>query len=275
MTPYLSLCMGLGGNVTRDLLDRFIASCANTIQFCEEFNLPAEIVVTLWNYPVHLNTQIPVSEMCPVRNIQTGNLHHRVPNPHGFQYFEWYPKNISLRRARGEFLLCTNPDDLWSVDLAKFLAKRELQHGHFYRVNRYDTREGKVFAVLHPTGPKRLGASEADIRKHELPRCCPWSPDMLHYNAAGDFTLMSRDDWFMIHGNPEREYNDSVDGQTLWLAHQKGLKQVVLPFALYHPDHPRTLNHAFVPGWDDNFPHAKENGEDWGFGSMQFPETTL
>jgi hypothetical protein len=279
MNPYISICMGIGGNLTDDLLARLKFSTNNNSALAKQFGLDAEIVITEWNLPLRSTGEVEIAmrgSKIPVRIIHTPReLHGKVPNPHGFKYFEWYPKNISLRRARGEFLLSTNPDDIWPRQLAEFFSRRELQSGHFYRVNRHDMRDGKVFAVLHPTGPKRLGATEAEIRKVDLPNCCPWSENMIHYSAAGDFTLMSREDWFMIHGNPEREYNDSVDGQTLWLAHTKGLKQVVLPYPLYHPDHPRTLNHAYVPGWDDNKPHAKMNGDNWGFADMEFEETVL
>ena len=104
---------------------------------------------------------------------------------------------------------------------------------------------------------------------------------MLHFNAAGDFTLMSKGDWHLIHGNPERDYNDTVDGQTIWLAHKAGLKQVILPYELFHPDHERTLNMSELMGrhvgplWDDNKPFAKENGDDWGYAGLEFEETKI
>lgn len=91
---------------------------------------------------------------------------------------------------------------------------------------------------------------------------------------------MSKEDWFFIHGNPELEYNQTVDGQTVWLAHMKGLKQVVLPYPIYHADHERTLNvgadnKTHAEHWHDNKPHTKENGEDWGYAGTEFFETCL
>jgi hypothetical protein len=282
MKPYLSIVMGIGGNTSNGVLERFAASTAVTVSLVEKFGLTTEIVVVIWNAKdLHIKLGDVMSLACPVRVIYTGDLHSKVPNPYGFKYFEWYPKNIGIRRSRGEFVLSTNPDDIFSVELISHIAERKLKHGYFYRVNRHDRRNGQTFRICYPTGGHSPDESEEQIRKPCSPLAAPWSEDMLHYSAAGDFTLMSKNDWFMIHGNPEREYNDSVDGQTLYLAHLKGMKQIVLPYPIYHPDHERTLNFSpnsqeIIAGkWNDNTPFTQENGEDWGFAGMEFEETTL
>jgi len=282
--PYVSIVMGIGGNLTDDLLSRLKTSTLQNSRLANKYGLEAEIVIVEWNLALKSFGAAELAvrgAQLPVRIIHTPReLHAQVPNPHGFRYFEWYPKNIGIRRARGQFVLSTNPDDLWQEGLAQYLAKRELRVGHFYRVDRHDFRDGNVFRICYPTGAKPPGLKPEEIRKN-APLACPWSENMLHYNAAGDFTLMSYDDWRFIHGNPEREYNDSVDGQTLWLAHTKGLKQIVLPYPILHPDHERTLNVAEASGrimaglWDDNKPFTRENSETWGFADLEFEETVL
>jgi hypothetical protein len=285
MTPYLSIVMGLGGNLSRDLLNRLTASTFNTCHAAQKSGLDAELVAVEWN--VSAEDQGKIAEAMrhttlPTRIIHAPeSLHAQAFNPHGFNYFEWPPKNIGIRRARGEFVLSTNPDDIFSEEMIEYLAKRELQHGHFYRANRHDTRDGEVFRICYPTGGKGPNDSEEEIRRPSSPLACEWHENMIHYSASGDFTLMAKDDWFAIHGNPEREYNNSIDGQTLRLCVLKGMRQVILPYPIYHPDHPRTLNFSqtanglFAPVWDDHFPHAKENGEGWGFAGMEFEETCL
>jgi hypothetical protein len=47
-------------------------------------------------------------------------------------------KNVGIRRARGDFILCTNVDVLLSDSLADFLGTRRLQPGCSYRVDRCD-----------------------------------------------------------------------------------------------------------------------------------------
>src|SRR6516165_4483839 len=47
-------------------------------------------------------------------------------------------KNVGLRRARGRYLLATNIDILFSDELCRFLARRELRPGLMYRIDRLD-----------------------------------------------------------------------------------------------------------------------------------------
>lgn len=286
MMPYLSICMGLGGNLSDDLLGRLYASVTTLNMLNTIYRMDLELVAVEWNISLRDTGKVEsalrsAKPNFPARIIHTPRqLHEQVPNPHGFRYFEWYPKNIGIRRAQGEFVLSTNPDDLWSANLAKFISGKELKRGHFYRVNRHDTRDGEVFMICYPTGGHSPNDSDEQIKLPSSPRACAWTPEILHFCAAGDFTLMAKDDWFLIHGNPEREYNDTVDGQTVWLAHQKALQQIILPYPIYHPEHQRTLNRdandqLAGPYWDDNNPFTQENGEDWGFVGMEFEETTL
>jgi hypothetical protein len=286
MSPYLSIVVPVGGVVTDDVIERLAASTTNKIELADKFGLSMELIIVEWNMPASCRT---LAELLTVRSAQNpiriihvpAELHAKAYNPHGLDFFTKYPKNIGIHRAHGEFVLSTGLDALYTEDLVAYLAKRELQHGYFYRVNRHDTRAGKVYVIHYETGSFSQDAEEPEIRSGRFPDAAPWSPGMIHYNASGDFTLMARDDWFMIHGNPEREYNRSVDGQTLWLAHLKGMKQIVLPYPIFHPDHSRSLNCAhiggpiFGPGWSDREPFTKENGEDWGHAEIEFPETVL
>jgi hypothetical protein len=63
----------------------------------------------------------------------------------------------------------------------------------------------------------------------------------LFTNGAGDFTLMSRDMYFRVHGVPEeREYHSMhFDGILCFMAHAAGAHEVELgaPHRIYHVDH--------------------------------------
>ena len=138
------------------------------------------------------------------------------------------------------------------------------------------------------------------IKKHlEIPR--------LHTNACGDFTLMSRDDWFALHGYPEWEiFSWHIDSVLLHQAYGNGLRIVELadPMRIYH------IEHGIGSGWtpegedklfdrlekaairyltDDDFlqiaktmrrgSKAKRptlfNGENWGFADEDLPEVAI
>jgi hypothetical protein len=50
--------------------------------------------------------------------------------------------NAGIRRARGEFILATNIDIVFSNQLIEFLASRRLEPGRMYRADRYDVEPG-------------------------------------------------------------------------------------------------------------------------------------
>lgn len=264
MNPYLSIVMGIGGVVSKDLIERLHNSANNTIALAERVNLDMELIIVEWNMgrtEIDYESVLPKTNI-PIRVIHTGDAHDRVPNPYGFRYFEWYPKNIGIRRANGEFVLSTNPDDIFSPELFEYFSQQELHRYNFYRVNRYDYRNDEVYAICRNDGVYWPGDA------------MPKPDNRIHYCASGDFTLMSKWDWCQMHGNPETSYNHTVDGQTLYLASRAGMRQTILPYPIYHPDHVRTLNHAFMPDWDDSRPRGIMN-ETWGMENEIFPETRV
>jgi hypothetical protein len=283
MSPYLSIVQGIGGVVTEDLIRRLHDSAFNTAALAKNTGADVELVVVEWNMPtvVDLTKDIAWTEsLTPIRIIHVPReLHASMDNPNRLRYHEMRPKNIGIRRAHGEFVLSCNPDDLFSEEMFSFFARKNLLHGHFYRANRHDTKDGKVYRVCHATGCYPPEATEEQIRTPQY-GAAAWSKDMLHFNGSGDFLLMSKDDWFAIHGNPERPWNHTVDGESVYLAHSKGLKQIVLKHPFYHPNHERTLNisetgKVIAPSWSDAKPHYTENGDSWGYAGMEFKESLL
>jgi hypothetical protein len=268
--------MGIGGNTSADLIDRLHRSANNTIALAEKTGVSMELVIVEWNMGnsiIDYEDILPRTKI-PIRVIHTYELHDTIPNPRGMNYFEWFPKNIGIRRAEGEFVLSTNPDDIFTEDTFRFFSKKLLRRGTFYRADRHDYRHGKVFLVCRCNGTFWPGLSIEQMNKRNDKGTVAYSQDTTHYCAAGDFTLMSKEDWFAIKGNPELDYNHTIDGQTLFLARQAGMDQIILPYPIYHPDHARTLNQGYFPGWDDNFPFGIEN-RDFGFPDMKFQETRI
>jgi hypothetical protein len=60
----------------------------------------------------------------------------------------------------------------------------------------------------------------------------------LHTNASGDFTLMSREDWFTTRGYAELQmYSMHIDGLHLYVSHYLGIRERFLPFPVFHIEH--------------------------------------
>jgi hypothetical protein len=77
--------------------------------------------------------------------------------------------------------------------------------------------------------------------KHEI--TCP---ERLHTNACGDFTLMTREDWFDLRGYAELEvFSFHLDSVLCFAAHHAGIREEVLqePMRIYH------IEHGVGSGW--------------------------
>jgi hypothetical protein len=122
----------------------------------------------------------------------------------------------------------------------------------------------------------------------------------LHTNACGDFTLMSRDDWFRLGGYAEFPiFSWHLDTLLLFAARQAGIEQEFLPSVVYHIEHlggwtPQgeeqlfgRLDHRGIPYLTnidvENYCHAwrllsdppQLNGQSWGLADEALPERLI
>ena len=65
-------------------------------------------------------------------------LHRRYAHAEALALYQMIAKNVGIRRARGQFVLATNIDILFSDELAAFFAARRLEDGRMYRIDRHD-----------------------------------------------------------------------------------------------------------------------------------------
>jgi hypothetical protein len=78
-------------------------------------------------------------DSCEVRIIEVPPaLHARFRHSEKLGLYQMIAKNAGIRRARGEYVLATNIDILFSEELMCFLAERRLERGKLYRIDRYD-----------------------------------------------------------------------------------------------------------------------------------------
>jgi hypothetical protein len=111
---------------------------------CDRHRVPAELVIVEWNPPADRPRMAdvitwPASEWCDVRIIAVPHeVHARHEHADRLPLFQMIAKNVGIRRARGEFVLATNIDILFSDELMAWIARRRLRHGRMYRVDRWD-----------------------------------------------------------------------------------------------------------------------------------------
>jgi hypothetical protein len=279
VTPYVSI-VAVGQNA--DYGGNFIRRMQNFLDVLFELGArrgaDLELVVVEWNPPagkpslasaLHWPETLPF----PVRFVEVPPEEHaRLPNSEMMPIFEFIAKNVGIRRARGEFVLATNPDSLYTPEVIDVFARRELAPDSFYRVTRFDVRapvpDGSVkerleFCRRHIWRVNEVGRSvtfdrppgwwasrprqlERTLLARKEARASDDAPESwIHTNASGDFLLMHRDRWHELRGYPEFAAGGAhVDSYTCVMAAAAGLKQHILSgwCRIYHQEHARAIN---------------------------------
>lgn len=96
-------------------------------------------------------------------------------------FLEYPPKNVGIRKATGDFIVCTNSDVIFCPDLVNSMGMY-LEKDILYRAVRIDIKSDYLH-ISFPLHPKYM------IEKNQG-----------YMNAAGDFLLMHRDMWFDATG---------------------------------------------------------------------------
>ncbi len=263
-----------------DLLRRTSAFVNSVYVQAQKWNLPVELILVEWNPPKDhplLHEVLPKPPQGVPVNLRyivvPPEVHAKYKNAHSIPLYQMIAKNVGIRAAKGEFILCTNIDILFSDGSFEFFASKSLQHGKYYRANRCDIPK-EVMDL--PTLPEQLAYAEQNVIKrlgksqgHEtlsLPRFVYFSPRFatflnrmilklwkrthqgefphftVDFDACGDFTMMSRQDWEDIEGYPELDmYSIHIDSMGLWAANALGKTQEILSFKapvyhIYHED---------------------------------------
>lgn len=246
--PYLSIIVysrndDHGGNYYR----RFCASINGILLQAERHHLRSELILVEWNPPPDtplLKDVFPwpkYSSFCSVRGIVvSASIHARYDFSDKIPIHMTAAFNAGIRRARGEFILSTTPDILFSDELIEFLASEELDKGAMYGIDRPDVKKEVTLLstleqqlsycqqniiVINPVGSCYFGSKEAPT---------------LDKHGCGDFTILSKERWHWLHGFPETDivslYADSI---LSYMAYLSGAREIILsePMRIYHIDH--------------------------------------
>lgn len=299
--PYVSIVIiGRNDNYGVNFLQRlntFIRSLdRQTIAYPDLF----ELIIVEWN-PLPNNP--PLQDVISIaKNYQTRIItvppavHNSILDADA-PVLEFWAKNTGIRRSRGDFVLVTNPDILFSHAMIDYIAKEQLDTNAIYRTDRFDYHgEGieKIeesnyikFALQNVFQMHGCPATIA-VKPSDSVEKLPRSPETnaLFTNASGDFILSARSNFFKSKGlcvenNVTKGHVDSFSLVRLaWVA--KLPKQVRLssPMCIFHMDHPRKTNSipwrpeiaveaTEWPTWfDSNWGLAQHNLSEWSSRSM-------
>jgi hypothetical protein len=269
-TPYITfVAASRNDNHGGDMTKRMVIFIKGLIHQCNKFKLPAELIMVEWNPPrdkpylIDVLPKAKEEDFLKIRYIivppeihQSMNFSERMP------LFQMIAKNVGIRRASAEFVLCTNIDLIFSDELFRELSKKNLKNGKFYRAVRCDIPNSindawEVDKMLdfsrnnivkyngkHYKYPiLEMVGSKAFLYKYSF--FAPLYPLFsyiksillgknaskmyrLDKEACGDFTMMSKQDWEKIEGYPELEiYSLHIDSMALIAADSLGIKQEI------------------------------------------------
>lgn len=278
--PYLSIVVASrNDNHGGDMIKRMRIFVRALIHQCNKYKLPCELIMVEWN-PIKgqplLNEILPAvntTDFLSIRYIIVPNeLHEALAFSKQIPLFQMIAKNVGIRRAKAEFVLCTNVDLIFSDELFEKLAKKDLQENHFYRANRCDVPNSleenwvveKQIEFCKNNITKRNGKNSSYVNFYDtrgilfkyrllIPLLKLLSKIKSLYatsitdrlveldmDACGDFTLMSKQNWIDIQGYPELEiYSIHIDSMGVIAASALEFKQVVLnpEECTYHMEH--------------------------------------
>ena len=290
-------------NYGGDFFHRFQVFLNAFIKLREKYNLNAEVIIVDWNH-VEGSNKISESLVLPegvlpdnIRIITVpSDIHLQIPNSDRMPMFEYIAKNVGIQRAKGRFVLATNPDILFSEEIFAFLSSNQLSPECYYRANRFDVLY-RIPLNLPVERQLRLCYEHA-FRVNSVEGTMPISgildkqvhldnsSSKVFTNASGDFFLMAREMWHKLRGYPELKTHSFIDGYICHMAFASGLKQVVLEGTIFHQEHDRG-EHSRRPltNYQDYENDCESmiksrvpkifNNENWGLKRYAFKESTL
>lgn len=254
--PYLSIVLAVRNDNYGGDFNHRLQNCINWFtHYANRYNLTSEFVLVNYNpvpnqQQLHELISFPASTCVSFRIITIPPAFHESISDETIRkklpMYEYLAKNMGIRRAKGEYILAANPDILIDPSIIRFIAKRKLQPGTYYRANRADYRlpsttvqpatdlarirqavfrvfmKGYRHTVNGLTLPQQFLiyfknklklAYNLELVKHEdlankytIPITYDNISLKVHANCSGDFMLMHRQSWYALKGYPENTY---------------------------------------------------------------------
>ncbi|AZN38504.1 hypothetical protein [Paenibacillus albus] len=262
MRPYLSIvATGRNDNHGGNLIHRMQLFVDGIMEQTQKHQLHTELLLVEWN-PVKDRPRLSSvlswpknHSFCTVRIVEVPNeLHRTYVHAENLPLYQMVGKNVGIRRARGEHVLVTNIDILFSEEVFDFIAKRGLNRGNIYRVCRYDVDnalsvdysqqeklqfcEDHIIRINDRFGSLNTITNEYYLVFPDDARAQGLMPPFT--NACGDFQLMHRDHWFDLRGYAEFDlYSMHLDSLMQYAALATGLREIEISDGgrIYHIEH--------------------------------------
>jgi hypothetical protein len=261
-TPYVSfVTYGRNDGYTPSYVRRVSRATACLAHQLDRAGVDAEIIIADWNPPSDrplLIDQLGVPKALrhvSIRGLIVAPEHHNAfvgAAERGIHAGE--AANVGLRRARGRFATPKASDTFFSPQTIAMLARRDLDEGTMYRIDRHDVVvEDEAIWELDDDALLAALARMPSVPHAWIEQSEHWGLRNLHTNACGDFTLMSLAHWHRLRGHP---YDASVltldiDSLVMHAAAALGVRERRWPddCRVYKPSHGNLSNARVTQVW--------------------------
>ena len=228
--PYLSIVTNARNtHVASNLLNRLALFIRNISVFSQKYKLYSEVIIVEWN-PAFGKKRLRETlenaegnEYCTIRYIEVPQeTHEQINHNESFKQFNTRARNVGIRRAKASFVLCTNPNVLFSESLFSFLAQKELKKNKLYRTVKYDLELHGEFDLNDILADPGKFITRKYFQNY-LYNCKTNEKTIFYYpkginlpnrpfdNMTGkvfalaceDFQLLDKESWERLHGYPE------------------------------------------------------------------------
>jgi len=189
---------GRNDNYDGNFDDRLIRALSRNILYLPD----AEFIYVEWN---------PISDKTPLANkiksllpkVKCYVVHPKFNKTYCTidEFLEYPAKNVGIRKACKDYILCTNSDVIISPQVANSMRFSKLDKNVVYRATRVDISIDNLDVVFPIPEKDILGLNEPAGN----------TPLSLPTNASGDFTMVHKDAWNRITG-----YCEEFPGQRIY-----------------------------------------------------------
>jgi hypothetical protein len=261
-TPYVSfVTYGRNDGYTPSYINRVSRATTCLAHQLERAGIDAEIIIADWNPPADQPRLLDVLGVpsslrhVNIRGIVVESEHHRsFAGAAERSIHAGEAANVGIRRARGRFVTPKASDTFFSPQVVAMLARRDLDDGTMYRIDRHDivVEDEAIWQLDDDDLLAKLqclpSMSHAWIRQSEH-----WGLRNLHTNACGDFTLMALRHWYRLrgHAHDDTVLTLDIDSLVMHAAAALGVRECRWPddCRVYKPSHENLSNARISQVW--------------------------
>ncbi|KAI8096490.1 uncharacterized protein BX664DRAFT_258050 [Halteromyces radiatus] len=204
---------------TADYRTKLQNTIDSTFLMAEKTKTLMEIILVDWNpqpqrRPLRDSFRFRRSDFLTYRILTVPRqIHDSLYQPDRSPTYEFEAKNVGIRFARGEFVLCSKLDDIWTTHLHNAVKSRSWRKGIFYTQSQKDDsngiKEDSVQLSSFPTDDELDQAcgihDDYPMGSFKMTKAVEMNKDnyVQMTRHAGDFSLADRDTWKLTQGYRE------------------------------------------------------------------------